>query len=151
MLEAVVDREIDRAVAARVVPGDGDLAEEYARALASLDVLGPLLSLLLREGARLPHLDRVRDVLAETGAPLDAERLRARMDAGDLPPRDADAVASVVQMALVGHHLARRFFRGPVGVDDERFVATLAALVEGTTTSAPGTRAGRAGRSAGSG
>ena len=131
VLAAVVDREVDRAAASRVVTGEGDdLAEDYARSLAELDRLGALLALLLRDGSRLPHRDRIREVLSETGAHLDAERLQARMDAGEIPVRDAEAVAVVVQMALVGHHLARRFFGGPVGVDQDRFVAALASLVE---------------------
>ena len=130
VLDAVVAREIDRAVAARVVPGEGDLASEYARALAGLDAIGSLLALLVRDGSRLPHRARLREVLAETGTHLDAERLQARMDAGEIPARDAEAVASVVQLALVGHHLARRFFGGPLGVDEARFVAALASLVE---------------------
>jgi hypothetical protein len=71
----------------------------------------------------------VRDLLAEQGAHLDAARLQARMDAGEIPARDAEAVASVVLFALVGHHLASRFFGTPVGVDRDRFVAALASLV----------------------
>jgi AcrR family transcriptional regulator len=130
VLAAVVDREVDRAAASRVVTGEGDLAHDYARSLAELDRLGALLALLLRDGSRLPHRDRIREVLSETGAHLDAQRLQARMDAGEIPVRDAEAVAVVVQMALVGHHLARRFFGGPVGVDQDRFVAALASLVE---------------------
>lgn len=136
VLAAVVDREIDRAAKARVVASAGDLADGYARSLESLERLGPLVALLLRDGSRLPHRDRIREVLSETGAHLDAEGLQARMDAGEIPARDAEAVAVVVQMALIGHHLARRFFGGPVGVDQDRFVAALASLVEGGPTSA---------------
>jgi AcrR family transcriptional regulator len=128
VLGAVVDREIARAEQRRDVRPSGDLVEEYAAALAALDALRPLVALLVRDGARLPHLDRIRAVLAEGGVQLDAGRLQARMDAGAVPVRDAEGVAAVVQMALVGHHLAERFFGG-VGVDRERFVAALADLV----------------------
>jgi AcrR family transcriptional regulator len=130
VLDAVVAREIDRAEGARVLPGEGDLAEEYARSLEALDAIAPLVTLLVREGGRLPHRDRIRAVLAERGAHLDAQRLQARMDAGEIPSRDAEAVASVVLSALVGQHLSRRFFGRPVGVDQDRFVRALAALVE---------------------
>jgi AcrR family transcriptional regulator len=129
VLAAVVDREVDRAVAHRVVPSSGDLASGYAASLAALDAMRPLIAMLVRDGTRLPHLDRVRDVLAEQGAHLDAARLQEKMDAGEIPSRDAEAVASVVLFALVGHHLASRFFGTPVGVDEERFVAALADLV----------------------
>lgn len=130
VLAAVVDREVDRAAARRVVPGGSDLAGDYLASLGALDDLRPLVALLIREGKRLPHLDRVREVLAEQGARLDADVLAARMDAGEIPVRDAEAVASVVLCALVGHHLAAAFFGGPVGVDRERFVQALATLVE---------------------
>jgi AcrR family transcriptional regulator len=128
VLAAVVDREVERAEQRRQARPAGDLAEEYAQALAALDALRPLVAMLVRDGARLPHLDRVRAVLAEGGVQLDAGRLQERMDAGEVPARDAVAVAAVVQMALVGHHLAERFFGG-FGVDRDRFVAALADLV----------------------
>lgn len=130
VLAAVVDREVDRAAARRVVPGGPDLAADYLASLEALDALRPLVALLVREGTRLPHLDRVREVLAEQGARLDADRLAQRMTAGEIPVRDAEAAASVVLCALVGHHLAASFFGGPVGVDRDRFAAALAALVE---------------------
>lgn len=128
VLAAVVDREIERAEQRREVRPPADLAQEYAEALAAFDALRPLVALLVRDGARLPHLDRIRAVLAEGGVRLDAGRLQARMAAGEVPQRDAEGVAAVVQMALVGHHLAERFFGG-LGVDRDRFVAALADLV----------------------
>jgi AcrR family transcriptional regulator len=129
VLTAVVDREIERAEQRREARPSDDLVEEYAGALSALDALRPLVALLVRDGARLPHLDRIRAVLAEGGVRLDAGRLQQRMDAGEVPDRDAVAVAAVVQMALVGHHLAEQFFGGGLGVDRERFVAALADLV----------------------
>jgi AcrR family transcriptional regulator len=128
VLAAVIDREVERAEQRREVRPAEDLEKEYAAALAAFDALRPLIALLVRDGARLPHLDRVRAVLAEGGVQLDAGRLRARMDAGEVPERDAEAVAAVVQMALVGHHLAERFFGG-LGVDRPRYVSALADLV----------------------
>jgi AcrR family transcriptional regulator len=129
VLSAVVMREIDRAEVRRDTAGSGDLALDYTSSLALLDDLRPLIALLVRDGSRLPHLDRIRTVLAEGGTHLDAERLAARMAAGEIPPRDPEAVASVVLCALVGHHLAAQFFGGPVGVDRSRFVDALASLV----------------------
>jgi AcrR family transcriptional regulator len=129
VLAAVVSREVDRAQARRL-PADGriDLESEYHHALDTLDAMGPLLSLLVREGTRLPDVQRIREVLAEGGVRIDAERLRSLMDAGTIPAGDAEAVATVVMMALVGFHLAERFFGGPVGVDRDRFVSALVAL-----------------------
>jgi AcrR family transcriptional regulator len=128
VLGAVVEREIERAEQRRRTRPADDLVQEYADALAALDALRPLVALLVRDGARLPHLDRIRAVLAEGGVRLDAGRLQERMDAGEVPVRDAEGVAAVVQMALVGHHLAERFFGG-LGVDRDRFVTALADLV----------------------
>ena len=129
LLSEVVTREVDRAMARREAMHPQGLVDEYTQALAALDAMRPLLALLWRDGTRLPHVDRIRAVLAEGGARLDASRLQEQMDAGTLPARDAEGVASVVQMALVGHHLAERFFGGSPGVDRERFVAALADLV----------------------
>ncbi|MDP9182751.1 MAG: TetR/AcrR family transcriptional regulator [Actinomycetota bacterium] len=130
LLSEVVTREVDRATARReAMHQEGGLVDEYTQALDALDAMRPLLALLWRDGTRLPHVDRIRAVLAEGGARLDASRLQERMDAGAVPARDAEGVASVVQMALVGHHLAERFFGGSPGVDRARFVTALADLV----------------------
>ncbi len=131
VLAAVIDREVARAQARRSdAATEVSLAARYRASLAALDELGPLIALLVRDGERLPHLGRIREVLAEGGARLDATRLRDRMVSGDIPERDAEAVASVVLFALVGHHLAEQFFGRAVGVDRERFADTLAAMVE---------------------
>lgn len=130
VLAAVVAREVDRAEAMRLPAGGlADIEAEYRHALDTLDAMRPLLALLVREGARLPDVGRIRDVLAEGGARIDAGRLRSLMQAGEIPERDPDAVATVVMMALVGYHLAERFFGGPVGVDRDRFIVSLASLV----------------------
>jgi AcrR family transcriptional regulator len=132
VLSAVVTREVDRAEARRDAMHPQGLRDEYSQALAALDAMRPLVALLVRDGARLPHLDRIQAALAEGGVRLDADRLQQEMAAGEVPPRDdAVAVAAVVQMALVGHHLAEQFFGTALGVDRERFVTALADLVGG--------------------
>lgn len=131
VLAEVVAREVDRAEQRRSTEPVGQtLATSYASALVALDALRPLIALLVRDGVRLPHLDRIRTVLAEGGAALDASWLAEQMAGGLLPDRDAEAVAAVVQFALVGFHLAEQFFGGPVGVGRERFTTALADLVE---------------------
>ena len=129
VLAAVVDREVNRALERRSAAPPGGLEDHYAWSLDNLDRMRGLIALLVREGTRLPHLERVQTLLAEEGAHLDADDLRARMARGEIPSRDAEAVASVVLFALVGHHLAEQFFGAPVGVDRARFAAALAALV----------------------
>lgn len=132
VLAAVVAREIDRAEArlSSETPA-GDLESAYQHALDSLVAMRPLITLLVREGTRLPEVERIRKVLAEGGARIDADDLRVRMTAGTIPERDAEAVATAVMMSLVGYHLAEQFFGAPVGVDRTRFVNALASLVAG--------------------
>lgn len=132
VLAAVVAREIDRAQArlAADMPA-ADLETDYRHALDSLVAMHALITLLVREGHRLPEVERIREVLAEGGARIDADDLRARMAAGTIPERDAEAVATAVMMSLVGYHLAEQFFGTPVGVDRSRFVKALASLVGG--------------------
>jgi len=130
VLAVVVAREIDRAEARRSSIGPGsDLETEYGRALDALIAMRPLTALLVREGTMLPDIERIYEVLADGGARIDAADLRARMEAGAIPHRDADAVATAVMMSLVGYHLAEQFFGTPVGVDRARFVKALASLV----------------------
>ena len=132
VLSAVVTREVDRAEARRQSMLPQGLVDEYTQALSALDAMRPLVALLVRDGARLPHLDRIQAALAEGGVRLDAGRLEEHMAAGEVPEReDTVAVAAVVQMALVGHHLAEQFFGTSPGVDRARFVAALADLVGG--------------------
>jgi AcrR family transcriptional regulator len=132
VLAAVVTREVDRAEARREGRRPAGLVEEYTQALAALDDMRPLVALLVRDGTRLPHLARIQAALAEGGVRHDPGRLEEQMATGDVPPRDDPvAVAAVVQMALVGHHLAEQFFGTSPGVDRARFVAALADLVGG--------------------
>ena len=141
VLEAVVDREIDQARKRResapppdAVPA-GDvrvtLAVEFAEALAGLERMRHLIALLGRERDRMPDLaPRINEVMVEGGLRVGAERIQSRSDAGQIPERDAEGVASVVMSALVGFHLASQFFRGvPNPVDRARFVSSLVDLV----------------------
>jgi hypothetical protein len=107
-----------------------DLSSEYDLAFDFLDNMRPLLTLLIRKGSRLPAVGRIREVLAEGGVHVNADRLGELMDGGVIPARDAEAVATVVMMALVGYHLAEQFFGAPLGVSRDRYAAALASLVE---------------------
>ncbi len=130
VLAAVVAREIERAETRRSSFGPGaDLESEYSRALDALVAMRPLIALLVREGTTLPDIERIYEVLADGGARIDADDLRARMKAGTIPERDADAVATAVMMSIVGYHLAEQFFGTPVGLDQDRFIKALASLV----------------------
>lgn len=134
VLDAVVARELTRAAEVRAArtPDARPLEGEYLAALDELARMTDLIELLAREGRQRPELfEPVRQVLAEEGAKAETELLQARAAAGEVPPGDLDAVATVAMFALVGHHIAEHFFGMPIGVDRDRFVHTLAALVRG--------------------
>lgn len=134
VLVAVVDREVARAASTRDARIDAPerLEVTYRRTLDELVRLQPLIEIAAREGRRRPDLlEPLQRVLAEDGARAESALLAERMARGEVADADADAVAAVAMLALVGHHLAEHFFGAPVGADRERFVETLARMVRG--------------------
>ena len=74
----------------------------------------------------------IQNLMVDESRELAGGDLEQRMEAKQVPRRDPVALASVVQSALIGFHLAHTFFgRDPAGVSDDRFVKTLAELVLG--------------------
>jgi AcrR family transcriptional regulator len=131
---AVVDREVARAAAARAARNAAPepLDVIYRRTLDELVRLEPLIEIAAREGRQRPGLlEPLQRVLAEDGAQAESALLAERMARGEIVQADADAVAAVAMLALVGHHLAEHFFGAPIGADRERFVQTLARMVRG--------------------
>lgn len=132
VLAAVVEREVGRAATAREVRmGEpAQLETAYHRTLDELARLSPLIAIAAREGRERPDLlEPLQRVLAEDGAQAESALLAELMARGEVPGDDAEAVATVAMLALVGHHLAEHFFGTPVGVDRDRFVDTLARMV----------------------
>lgn len=143
VLHAAVDREVERADAARELGPEltetgGDvrvaLALELQRRLDSLRRLHPLMVLLQREREHLgPSREHLRERLVAGGLSVRSQRLSAWMDAGAIPKRDPDALAAAMLCALTGYFLAIDFFGTPPGkVAEEAFIATLVDLVAGT-------------------
>lgn len=142
-LGAAVQHEIDRLAAAQPEPHDNGcdhfaaesdgpdqatVAGELLAGLSWLQELGPLLSVVLREGRRYPEAAAgVRQAIRHGGLTAGLQSAgRASLAAG----RDPWATAVVVTLAAVGYHLASEYFEGPVeGIDAERFAAALADLV----------------------
>jgi len=141
VLDAVVDREIDQVRKRRESgpPPDtapaGDprvtLAVEFTESLEGLERMKHLIALLGRERERMPDLaPRINEVMLEGGLRWSVERIQSRIDAGQIPSRDVEGMASVIMSALVGFHLANQFFRAvPSGVDRAHFVSALVDLV----------------------
>jgi len=142
-LGAAVRREVERVLAGRAdqpALADADdpravLADRLRAALAGLDDLHLLMSILAREHGRIPDLaGEVGEALLEGGLRRQDRQLAAVLqhDAGahDAGAPDARAVGAVITSALVGYHLATGYFgTAPGGVGPERFVATLVDLV----------------------
>ncbi|MGV3758082.1 MAG: TetR/AcrR family transcriptional regulator [Actinomycetota bacterium] len=134
VLVAVVEREVARAAGRREerLGGPEPLEATYRQTLDELERLQPLMDIVAREGRQRPALlEPLQRVLADGGAQAEAALLAERMARGEVAGSDAEAVAAVAMLALVGHHLASRFFGAPIGADAERFVQTLARMVRG--------------------
>lgn len=137
VLEAVVEREVARSASARAARSEAPepLDAAYRRILDELTRLQPLIELAAREGRQRPALlEPLQRALAEDGARAESALLAERMERGEIAPADADALAAVALLALVGHHLAEHFFGAPIGADRDRFVETLARMVRGDRT-----------------
>ena len=133
VLQAVIDREVQAAEAVRSTRRPAaSLEDEFRQALDGLDDMAALVQLLAREGSgRSETLAPVRAVMAEGGAAEMAARLVAELPDAERDGLDVEAIATVALFAVVGHHLAERFFGLPVGVDRDRFAAALTTLVRG--------------------
>ena len=142
VLQAVVDREVERIDAGRQLGPDPDetggdvraaLAQELRQRLDNLRRIQPLMLLVAREREHLgPSAGHLGDLLVARNLKLRSERLAGWMDAGAIPARDPDALAAAVLHALVGYHLSESFFgRSPGGLSSEAIVATLVDLVVG--------------------
>jgi AcrR family transcriptional regulator len=142
VLQAVVDREVERIDAARVLGPEpeetgGDvraaLTLELRQRLENLRRIQPLMLLISRErehlGASSSHLGRR---LVAHNLAMRSQRLEAWMEAGAIAKRDPNALAAVVLHALTGYHLSTVFFRrAPGGPSEQDIVATLVDLVVG--------------------
>lgn len=142
VLQAAVDREVDRLDAVRTFGPEpeetgGDvrvaLAIEFQRRLDNLRRLHPLMVLLHREREHLgPSREHLGERVIGRSLEVRSSRLASWMSRGDIPERDADALAATVMCALTGFHLSREFFgSSPGSLGDEEFVSTLVDLILG--------------------
>lgn len=142
VLQAVVDREVERIDAARVLGPEleetgGDvraaLTLEFRQRLENLRRIQPLMLLIGREREHLgASSSRLGRRLVAHNLEMRSRRLEAWMEAGAIAKRDPDALAAVVLHALTGYHLSSEFFRrAPGGPSEQDIVATLVDLVVG--------------------
>lgn len=139
VFDAVIEREVDRSAArnralADTTPGADTriaLALEMERVLRGLQGLDPLIAILARERDRSPVLiEQVQRVMVEGGVEVNAELLGALDEVSPSVARRPVPAMSVVMSALVGYHLASRFFGGPpAGVSPADFITSLVDLL----------------------
>ena len=137
-LHAALQRELDRLRARQEQAAHvGGLTDELSAGLTWLAELGPLITIVMRDGASLPDTTRdLRKIIAGGGMSPGLERsAEAAVAAG----RDPVACAVVVTMASLGFNLAQQFLGGPVeGIDTARFVSTLADMLSAPSTGGAG-------------
>ena len=142
VLQAVVDREVDRIDAARELGPEPDetgadvraaLTLELRRRLDNLRRIQPLMTLVAREHEHLgPSSDHLGQLLVANNLAVRSQRLATWMHAGAIPERDPGALAAVLLHALTGYHLSEAFFgRPPGGLTADDLVAVLVDLVVG--------------------
>jgi AcrR family transcriptional regulator len=121
----------------------GDLRAELtllARwGLHMLDRERDLRRIVITEGDRFPELkERFRERIADRAYREAITFIRRKIERGELPEADAEAVAVLLVGALLAYHLELDVFgRPPAGVDEERLVAT---FVDACMAMASGTR-----------
>jgi AcrR family transcriptional regulator len=112
-----------------------------------------LRRIVTTEGDRFPELKRrYRERVVDRSYEEVAGFIRMKIAAGEFPPGDADAVAAVMTGALLGYTLEYDVFgRHPLGVDEDRLIASLVdAAMALASTAGDGPPAGEpAGESAG--
>lgn len=141
LLETIVHREVERVrsmrdLQQRAVGGSlgdrrAELMEQYRLSLVGLEQIKSLINLLAREYGRFPDLmKQLHDLLVDESLELSSGDIAEDMRKKILRGNDAEALATVVQSALVGYHLSKTYFgSNPNNVDDERFIKALVDLM----------------------
>lgn len=150
VLHEVISREVDRnhslaelhAAATNGALGDAraELVLRFRMTLLHLDQMSDFIHILIREEDHLSEDARyVREVMIESAREKEAEDFARRIRAGEVVDLDSRALWSVISSALIGHFLAKRYFKvkSVGGVDDEQFVNTLADLLTTRRKQAP--------------
>jgi AcrR family transcriptional regulator len=86
-----------------------------------------LRRIVITEGDRFPKLKRrFREGIADRAYAEVTGFVRLKMDSGELPEGDAEAIAVLIAGALLGYSLEHDVFgRDPAGVDEERLIKAI--------------------------
>jgi AcrR family transcriptional regulator len=141
VLEAVIETELERIHAyhqtLEVLPPrhepDLEVTDRIARMLDMLWEMRHFMEVIAHDNARFPELlSRIRSAMGDGGVAIDAADLSRLMDAGALPRRPPDVVATIMLMAAVGYTRTAMLFGRPVAdVDRDEFARVLTDLVLG--------------------
>ena len=99
--------------------------------LLGLGFMSEFIAILARERSRAPQMIQlVSDVLVDNGSQLDAERLKLKMERGEIIEADPLALSVVISNAVTGFFLAKMYF-GTVNdkIDDDAFIETLVTML----------------------
>src|SRR5690606_34244259 len=120
-----------RAVGGSLGDRRSELLLQYRLSLIGLEQIKSLINLLAREYGRFPELmQQLHDLLVDESLVLSARDFAEDQKKNTVRGEDPEALAAVVQSALVGYHLSRTYFNSePNQVDAERFVQTLVELL----------------------
>ena len=141
LLAEVVHREVEkvrtmrdlqqRAISGSLGDRRAELIVQYRLALIGLEQIKALMNLLAREYGRFPELMKeLSDLLVEESLALHTKDLQRDIANRQIQADDAEALAAIVQSALVGYHLSKTFFgNAPYGIENDRFVKALANLL----------------------
>ncbi len=141
LLADIVHREVEKLRQLRTLQQRGisgslgdrraELIVDFRMRLIVLDQLRPFINLLGREYGRFPELlEQLYTLLVEESLAQEGSDMRRDIANQQVRGSDADALAAVVQSALVGYHLSKTYFGNqPYGVDNDRFVKALVELL----------------------
>lgn len=141
LLADIVHREVEklrqlRTLQQRSISGSlgdrrAELIVDFRMRLIVLEQLRPFINLLGREYGRFPELlEQLYTLLVEESLAQEGSDMRRDIANRQVRGSDADALAAVVQSALVGYHLSKTYFGSePYGVDNDRFVKALVELL----------------------
>ncbi|CAN5465965.1 TetR/AcrR family transcriptional regulator [soil metagenome] len=98
-----------------------------------------LRRIVITEGDRFPKLKRrFREAIVDRSYREATAFIRLKMDSGELPEGDAEAIAVLIAGSLLGYSLEFDVFgRAPAGVDEERLIAATVEACMAMAGSAP--------------
>ena len=142
LLEAIIEREIERAQSRRSLEQDGlynpateihlALAQQFRLSLMGLRENAALISLLSRAADHFPALiNRLRDAFVRQATEAVAKSYSGRIQSGELIDADPQALAMVVLSTLFGHFSAETAFGRPADAEaaEQALITTLANMM----------------------